>query len=168
MFNFTTYFETMAANLVLIGNGTSNGHFFVTDSINNMEGLLMATRTMKFPCIIAIDNDESRYVERLADNVQETKFYTFGVFKKAKNLSPDDKKQVKYDLDIVIKKIVAKMKRDKGRAINGLRDLDMNSFSFFEIPAIGDNIIGKMCTFTVLTSAELNIQPQDIIQDFIL
>lgn len=168
MFDFTTYFETMAANLVLIGNGTSDGHFFVTDSINNMEGLLMATRTMKFPCIVAIDNDESRYVERLADNVQETKFYTFGVFKKAKNLSPDDKKQVKYDLDIVIKKIVAKMKRDKGRAINGLRDLDMNSFSFFEIPAIGDNIIGKMCTFTVLTSAELNIQPQDIIQDFIL
>lgn len=166
MFNFTAYFEAMTANLVLLGNGTADGRFFVADSINNMEGLLMATRTMKFPCIVAIDNDESRYVERMADNVQETKFYTFGVFKKAKNLAPADKMQVKSDLDVVMKKIVAKMKRDKGRAMNGLRDLDMNSFSFFEVPAIGDNIIGKMCSFTVLTSAELNIQPQDIIQDF--
>lgn len=160
-FNFIEYMRNLASSHKLLRHTEGNKRFYMITSINNLEELLSNTKT-NFPVMCVNNDDSGRFNDNNADMVFDRKPYSFYVFANSKNVMDMKEMIVQRELCLVIGfDFFIKMKADKKSDMKGifpktgLRNLDISSFTYFQVGPLLDNIIGYEFFFSMDNKPDL-------------
>ncbi len=148
-FDFLSYFHTLADGNVKIKGSEGNIHFGRVAALSLLNEFLRNMADRKGYQLICIDMEQGKMVDHNSDNILANRFFSFFIIHPLAESVTVTKETVLADCRTVFLQILAKMKYDKGLGVNGLLPLDLNSFSYQQIGAIGHHWYGYSCSFAL-------------------
>lgn len=174
-FNFLSYMETLARQLVAVSHGVNDRKsFFRVSGISAMEELFQGGLNKgSFPAICAIDQPESRLIDQQSSNLAMLSYYYFFVLQKADVASASSRSQAILESMAIARSILSRMFQEKETACrdsfsvhSGLRNLNRESVSFKAVGPLADNCFGVWVSFTVLSNADIKLNKEDWIPGY--
>lgn len=159
IFNFITYMQSIAENLLALGHSSSTKHFFRVSGISGLEEILQNLSTAEYPALCVVDNPEGRMSSDNKVGVIDRQYYYFFVITPAKTEDAVSRHEAIDDCLSISKQIVSKMLYDymnENRVfgnITGLMRLQTDSFSYKSVGPLGDNCHGVWISFSVINES---------------
>lgn len=160
-FDFIAYFRQIAFTLKDILHSIEDPHFSRVNSITELGEFLANMRTAEGYQLIVIDNVSGRFIDRRSDNLMVMPYYSWYLVKQVSREDFDEKEQSIKDCMKVVKKILARMFRDKINYRNNLENLDRDSITYNQAGPFGHNWYGLNVNFTMQDSPDINFDPDD-------
>ena len=173
-FDFLTYMENLAKKLVLISHGVNGKKsFFRVSGISSMEELLQGWLNKgSFPALFAVDQPESRLMDRDSSNLLSLNYYYFFVLQKADIASASSRNSAIITSDGIARSILSQLFKDKSAAsVNpftnktGLRNLNRDSISIKAVVPLADSCYWVWVSFTVINDPEIKFTQSEWIQE---
>jgi hypothetical protein len=163
-YDFATYMEGLATILTDISHDSSNRktkRFLRVSGILNMEQVLQNFTSINGRLLVVQDNLSGSFLDRRSDHILEDQYFTFFVLEKAKWNDMSNRNTQIAACHNTMKKILARIRYDKKRNLNGLLYFDFNSVKYDVVEPVADNYLGVWCSFTLTQSANLFINRDD-------
>jgi len=162
MFNFISYFESIARSLWELSHNESNIHFHRISALSELEEFIANSRNIEGYQLLVLDRFSGKFDDSSnSDNLLDRKFHSFYLLKKAKAGDFDDIEDVNDGCLTVARKIISKLFYDKRYNLNGLTDLQRSSFSYTSIGPLAHGYYGLMVTFTTLDAVGITYYNTD-------
>jgi hypothetical protein len=164
-FNFFDYFENIAKKHVSIqhvDDTPGNKALFIVESIAEAFNFISNGTTKKTPqgtALLIQEGYEGNTIEPLSNNEIDRQFYQFWILQHSPGKDFAARKAVFDNCKAIYKQIKEVMKRDKVNNLHGLYFLDKASFSYTQVPPVGDNYMGIAVSFTLLEPDAVKIDP---------
>jgi hypothetical protein len=159
IFDFITYMQSIAENLLALGHSATTKHFFRVSGISGLEEILQNLSTAEFPALCVVDNPEGRMASDNRAGVIDRQYYYFFVIKPSKTEDADSRHEAIADSLTISKQIVSKILNDymnENRVFGnatGLMRLQTDSFSYKSVGPLGDNCHGVWISFAVINES---------------
>ena len=164
IFNFHNYMLDCATRLKDLGHTQSNPRFFKVNTIIGLEELLNNIGVADYPALI-IQNSTRGHIgdEARSNNFLDNPFYTFYIITAPMqtDFSLDDLRLAKEQAKSIGFKILAKMRHDRYRQLNGLHFMKFLNVPYLEVGPLGVGSYGIMFNFEVPHSHQLPHNPND-------
>lgn len=166
-YDHSAYLLEIAQKLKEIGHTENEPHFHRVHGLSDVEEFLAnLTQTSGYQ-LLEETFDNTQFVRN--DRPVARNYYSFYVAKDFDAGDTDSKENAKTGCISVIKKIISKYIRDyKADAdlpipnqIYGLRELEIESFSWMVIGVIGDNYMAVFVSFTLVDSPDVAYDAND-------
>lgn len=163
-FNFFTYFEDIAkkhVDIAHIDNTAGNKALFIVPSINDaFEFISNSTQPLPETTALLIQEGyEGNVLETNSNNEIDRQFYQFWVIQHSPGDDANARRAVFNNCKAIYRQIKARMRIDKVNNVKGLYFLDINSFTYTQVPPIADNYMGIAVTFMVAEPDGSTIDP---------
>lgn len=154
-FNFTEYMHNVAVNLKEVSHiddDPNNHRFFRASSVANVEEIIQALPEFKGFALVVEDNEEGNYMHNTSGTIFDNQMCGFFMLSKAANLDAVDRGLKIKHAELVMRKIISKLRKDyntdnAGKTDIGLRNIDWDSLRYFSFGPVIDNCYGVYCNF---------------------
>lgn len=152
-FDFFAYFTNVATKLIPIGhisNTAGEKALFQVGSVADAFDFIADTATTKLPSSTALliqEGYEGSVFEPLSNNEVDRQLYQFWILQHAPGDDYAARRVVFQNCKAIYKQIKARMRIDKVNNANGLYFLDLSSFSYTQVPPIGESYMGLSVSF---------------------
>lgn len=161
-FDFIAYMLDCATRLKAIAHSEENPRFFRVSGLSGLEEYMQQFNEAQYPALLVHDNtDGSMGDPNRSSNYLDNPYYVFYVVDRPEYGNADQSEAAKKRCKAIGKKILAKMLRDKTRAMKGLDYLDFTNIPYQTIGPIGDQAVGVMFSFSVREDANIIYNADD-------
>lgn len=158
VFNFHSYMLECATRLKDIGHTDASPKFFKVNTIIGLEELLNNIGIANYPALVIQTSIRGRIGdENRSNNFLDNPFYTWYIITKPlqQDFSAEQLRQAKNNAKAIGFKILAKMRHDRIRQLNGLHFMRFLSVPYQEVGPLGVGSYGVMFNFEVPDSNQL-------------
>lgn len=153
-FNFADYIKNLASQHPLILHAQGSKRFYRMSSLDALEEVLTNLLTAKTPAIGINDTLEGRVIDHDADRKIDRQLYTFYVFGRSPLFDHSERKRVTLEckdiaIDFVNKIITDHLSDFSLSSSNGLRHLDVNSFTYRTLGNLPDGLLAIIVSFVL-------------------
>jgi hypothetical protein len=168
-FNFTAYMLDIAIkskDVAHVESDQENKRFFRSSSVTNLEEIIEQLPRFKGYAIVVEDNCEGSYSSNNTVTFLDRQICSFFLLRKAELLNAEDRGDELRASESVMRKIIARMRRDWMNDNNlksdiGLRNVDFGTISYFSFGPVLDNCYGVHCSFVNPTLQDTKFNPDD-------
>lgn len=160
-FDFIEYMREVAETLYDIQHTESEKHFCRVGSVTDLSEFLTSMRTSRGYQLVVMDNKSGRFLDYRSDNLLVQPYYSFFLLKQTPREDYDTRQETIEGCVEVLKKILAKMFRDKRNDLNGLTNLMRDTISYQQVGPFGHNWIGLNVNFMVTDDSDIVYDEDD-------
>jgi len=169
-FNFTQYMHDIAVlskDIAHVDDDKHHNRFYRTSGIQNLEEVIEKLPEFKGFALAVEDNQEGNYMMNGSGSLFDAQMCGFFLLTKAQNLSAEDRGDKIAHAELIMRKVLSKMRKDynadnAGKTdFVGIRNMDWSSLHYFSFGPVLDNCYGVYCNFVIKSCQTTIYEPND-------